>query len=162
MYFSAKIKLHLAGFIAVVVPSCRLRTFIRWQHDGITRSSRSRVAIVRPSGSFVIHSCRHRNVKTARWKRWKHECNTMFKDAFPVTLRWWGWWYELNTNHQHRTHLRWFFNMLKNLEPFPKLSPKARKSGRWLKMVKDGTTNSPIWIRSAPILKISIIVLPSA
>ena len=121
MYFSVKINLHLAGFIAVVVQSCRLRTFIRWQHDGTTRSSWSRVAIVRPTWFIRVDMVMSK----------LPDGNDGNTNAFPVTLRWWGWWYELNTNPQHRTHLRGFFNMLKNLEPFPKLSMKSRKSGRW-------------------------------
>ena len=44
-------------FYVHVVPSRCHRTIIRWLHAGITRASRSRVAFLRQSGSFVFPSC---------------------------------------------------------------------------------------------------------
>jgi hypothetical protein len=44
---------YSAVFADTVVPSRSHRTIIRWVHDGIARASRSRVAFLKQSGSFL-------------------------------------------------------------------------------------------------------------
>ena len=62
-----------AVFADTVVPSRYHCTIIRWLHDGIARTSRSRVAFLRQSGqlpvSFVLSSWSENN----RWHRWSHK-----------------------------------------------------------------------------------------
>ena len=67
--------------------SCH-RTIIRWLHAGIARASRSRVAFLRQSGSFLFPSYCHRKAKNARWHRWSHEVKTKMTRFYKIPSRW--------------------------------------------------------------------------
>jgi hypothetical protein len=59
-----------------------------WVHDGIARASRSRVAFLRQSGSFLFPSYCLREVKNARWHRWSHEVKTKMTRFDKMPSRW--------------------------------------------------------------------------
>ena len=119
-----------AVFANTVVPSRCHRTIIRWLHDGIARSSRSRVAFHRQSGSFLFPSHRLREAKNVRWHRWSHEADPIWQDAFTMAIRRTKWTHEFNTKTNLRKVLRHFFGMPKILPPLAKLLPKPEKVHR--------------------------------
>ena len=100
------------------------RTIIRWLHDGIARASRSRVAFLRQSGSFLFPSYCLREAKNARWHRWSHEDDTIWQDALTMDLRRAKWTHEFNT----KMNLRKIFRQLNGAWETP---PAVI---RWLKM----------------------------
>ena len=96
-------------FADTVVPSRWHRTIIRWVHDGIARTSRSRVAFLRQSGSFLFPSYCLREVKNARWHRWSHEVKTKMTRFDKMPLR---WPYEGKMDTRKCTFARSFGNFL--------------------------------------------------
>lgn len=63
-------------FADAVVPSRCHFTTIRWQHDGIVRTSRSRFAFLRQSGCFLLPSYIVVRYKNTRWHRRSDEVKT--------------------------------------------------------------------------------------
>ena len=94
-----------AVFADTVVPSRCHRTIIRWLHDGIARASRSRVAFLRQSGSFLFPSYCLREAKNARWHRWSHEVKTKMTRFYKMPSR---WPYEGQNGHTNSTR-KWTF-----------------------------------------------------
>jgi hypothetical protein len=87
-----------AVFADTVVP-------FRWLHDGIARASRSRVAFLRQSGSFLFPSYCLREAKNGRWHRWSHEVKTKMTRFDKMPSR---WPYEGQNGHTNST-LKWTF-----------------------------------------------------
>jgi hypothetical protein len=94
-----------AVFVETVVPSRCHRTIIRWLHDGIARASRSRVAFLRQSGSFLFPSYCLREAKNDRWHRWLHEAKTKMTPFDKMPSR---WSYEGQNGHTYSTR-KWTF-----------------------------------------------------
>jgi hypothetical protein len=94
-----------AVFADTVVPFRCHRTIIRWLHDGIARASRSRVAFLRQSGSFLFPSCCLREAKNTRWHRWSHEVKTKMTRFDKMPSR---WPYEGQNGHTNSTR-KWTF-----------------------------------------------------
>jgi hypothetical protein len=121
---------YSAVFADTVVPSRCHRTIIRWVHDGIAKASRSRVAFLRQSGSFLFPSYCLREVKNDRWHRWSHEVKTKMTRFEKMPSR---WPYEGQNGHTKmylRKVLRQFFGMPKILQPLTKLLPEPEKLHR--------------------------------
>ena len=104
---------------------------IRWIHDGIARASRSRVALLRQSGSFLFPSCYLREAKKARWHRWLHEVKTKMTRFATMALRRANRTHEFNTIMNLRKVFGHFFGMPKILPSLTKLLPKPEKLNRW-------------------------------
>jgi hypothetical protein len=139
---------YSAVFADTVVPSRCHRTIIRWVHDGIARASRSRVAFLRQSGSFLFPSYCLREVKNARWHRWSHEVKTKMTRFDKMPSR---WPYEGQNGHTKmylRKVLRQFFGMPKILPPLTKLLPEPEKLHR---RSYDGLRCSHEWPDGFPI-----------
>jgi hypothetical protein len=77
----------------------------RWLHDGIARASRSRVAFLRQSGSFLFPSYCLREAKNTRWHRWSHDVKTKMTRFNKIPSR---WPYEGQNGHTDST-LKWTF-----------------------------------------------------
>jgi len=94
-----------AVFADTVVSSRCHRTIIRWLHDGIARASRSRVAFLRQSGSFLFPSYCLRQATHVRWHRWSHEVKTKMTRFDKMPSR---WPYEGQHGHTNSTR-KWTF-----------------------------------------------------
>ena len=154
-----------AAFADTVVQSRCHRTIIRWLHDGIARASRSRVALLRQSGSFLFPSCYLREAKKARWHRWLHEVKTKMTRFATMTTR---LPYEGQNGHTNSTRLWTFARSSGNFLACQRFYHRSRSCCRSLKnstdghtMSSDALTNGPMYIRSDPNLNIFIIVCPS-
>ena len=153
------------AFADAVVQSRCHRTIIRWLHDGIARASRSRVALLRQSGSFLFPSCYLREAKKARWHRWLHEVKTKMTRFATMTTR---WPYEGQNGHTNSTRLWTFARSSGIFLACQRFYHRSRSCCRSLKnstdghtMASDALTNGPMYIRSDPNLNIFIIVCPS-
>ena len=145
-----------------MIPSRYHRTIIRWLHDDIARASRSRVAFVRQSGSFLFPSYCLRESKYARYHRWSYEVITMSRfDKMPFR-----WPYEGQNGHT-KSIRKWtaFANTLVNFFCMPKFCLCSRSCCWRLEnttgghtMGKDSFVNGPMFSR----LNIFIFVCPSA
>ena len=114
-----------------IFPSRCHRTIIRWLHAGIARASRSRVAFLRQSGSFLFPSYCLREAKYARWHRWSHEVKTKMTRFDKIPTRWpyegQKWTHEFNTKMKLHKVFGQFFGMPKILPPLTKLLPEPEK-----------------------------------
>ena len=149
-----------------MVPSRCHRTTIRWLHDDISRASRSRVAFVRQSGSFLFPSYCLRESKNARYHRWSYEVITMMSRFDKMPLR---WPYEGQNGHTKSTRKWAFARTSVNFLACQRFCLRSRSCCRSLgnttgghTMGEDGFANGPMFSRSDPNLNIFIFVCPSA
>ena len=149
-----------------MVPSRCHRTTIRWLHDDISRASRSRVAFVRQSGSFLFPSYCLRESKNARYHRWSYEVITMMSRFDKMPLR---WPYEGQNGHTKSTRKWAFARTSVNFLTCQRFCLRSRSCCRSLgnttgghTMGEDGFANGPMFSRSDPNLNIFIFVCPSA
>ena len=104
---------------------------IRWAHDGITRASRSRIAFLRQSITFLFPSYCFHDVKKKGITRSKNEEYTISQDALTMALWRAKWIHELNTKMNLRKVIWKFSGMPKILPPHTKFLPDPEKRHTW-------------------------------
>ena len=138
------------------------RTIIRWLHDDIARASRSRVAFVRQSDSFLFPSYCLRESKNAQYHRWSYEVITMMSRFDKIPLR---WPYEGQNEHTKSIRKWAFVRTSVNFFACQRFCLRSQSCCRSLEnttgghtMGKDGFANGPMFPRSDPNLNIFIFV----
>ena len=139
----------MAVFTNTVIPSRYHRTIIRWLHDDIVRVSRSRVAFVRQSGSFLFPSYCLREMKNSWYHRWSYEVITMMSRLDKMSLR---WPYEAQNGHTKSIRKWTFANTSLNFFAYQRFCLRSQSCCRSLEnttgghsMGKDCFANGPMF-----------------
>ena len=149
-----------------MIPFWYHRTNIRWLHDDIARASRSRVAFLRQTGSFLFPSYCLCESKNARYHRWSYEVITMMSRFGKMPLRWpyegQKWTHEVNTKMSLREDCGQFFACQRFRLRSRSCCWSLENTTGGHRMGEDGFANGPMFLRSDPNLNIFILVCPSA